>query len=129
MRMFWVSYGGFCLHAISYCAPHRACSEGCKFQFEEDGKSLWRYPTKWPIDIHNQAQGIITFSKLGYINPRYREFAETIAEWTIDNMQDSKGFFYFQKWPFFTNQTSYIRWSQGWMLLALCTLLDKKINE
>ena len=33
-----------------------------KNQFDDNGVSLWRLPKKWPVDIHNQSQGIITFS-------------------------------------------------------------------
>ena len=45
-------------------------------------------------------------------------------------MQDSNGNFYYQKWPFFTTKTSYMRWNQGWMLLALSTLaFEMDIDE
>lgn len=30
-------------------------------QFFDNGQSLWRVPKSYPVDIHNQAQGIITF--------------------------------------------------------------------
>lgn len=97
-------------------------------QFLSDGRCKWRWPRIWPIDIHNQAQGIITFSKLSDINIEYLDFAKAIAKWTIGNMQDRSGYFYYQKWPFFTNKIPYIRWGQAWMMLALATLMEK-INE
>jgi hypothetical protein len=93
-------------------------------QFLSDGRCKWRYPRLWPIDIHNQAQGIITFSRLSDIRLEYLEFAKTIAKWTIDNMQNESGYFYYQKWPVITNKIPYIRWGQAWMLLALSTLLE-----
>ena len=52
-------------------------------------------------------------------------FAEKIAKWTIENMQDEKGYFYYQKWPFLTNKIAYMRWGQAWMMLALSTLFEK----
>ena len=79
-------------------------------------------PKKWPVDIHNQSQGIITFSIFKDYDPSYLDFSKKIADWTIENMKDKKGNFYYQKWPFLTNKTSYMRWNQGWMLLALLTL-------
>lgn len=94
--------------------------------FLKNGQSYYRYPIKFPIDIHNQSQGIITFSKLALINPEYLEFAKNITEWTINNMQDPSGYFYHQKWPIFTNKIPYIRWSQAWMMLALTTYLEAK---
>ena len=92
-------------------------------QFLPDGRCKWRYPRVWPIDIHNQAQGIITFSKLRDIRADYLPFANTIAKWTIDVMKDESGYFYYQKWPFMMNKIQFIRWGQAWMLLALSIML------
>jgi hypothetical protein len=39
-------------------------------------------------------------------------------------MWDSRGFFYYRVLRSCTIRTSYMRWSQAWMLLALATLLD-----
>jgi rhamnogalacturonyl hydrolase YesR len=94
-------------------------------QFDKDGRALWRLPMRYPIDIHHQAQGIITFSKLYSIikDNIYLNFSKKIAEWTIENMQNKKGYFYYQKWPLFTNKIAYMRWGQAWMMLALSNLL------
>lgn len=89
-----------------------------KVQFFDDGRSLWRIPKQWPVEIHNQAQGIVTFSMF----EEYRDFAHTIAEWTIKNMQDRKGYFYYQKFSWYTNNISYMRWSNAWMAVALSKL-------
>lgn len=89
-------------------------------QFRSDGRSIYRFPKKWPIDIHNQAQGIITFSKMGSIDDAYPIFSKKVMIWTLNNMYNSKkGFFYYQKLPFFTNKIPYMRWGQAWMLYAL----------
>ena len=107
----------------------RALLKGADFyrneQFLPDGRAKWRWPRVYPIDIHNQAQGIITFSKLSEIEPEYLDLAKRIALWTIENMQDRAGQFYYQDWRFFTNRIPYLRWGQAWMLLALSTLLDR----
>tara|TARA_Y100000994_G_scaffold72017_2_gene58994 strand:+ start:1034 stop:2239 length:1206 start_codon:yes stop_codon:yes gene_type:complete len=99
-----------------------------KNQFSDEGVSFWRLPKKWPVDIHNQSQGIITFSIFKDYDSSYLDFSKKIADWTINNMQDKKGNFYYQKWPFFTNKISYMRWNQGWMLLALL-ILKSNIEE
>lgn len=91
-------------------------------QFNSEGKSYWRIPKRYPVEIHNQSQGIITFIKFKYINPSFEEFAFKIARWTIENMQDEKGFFYYQIRRFFTIKIPYMRWSQAWMYLALVDL-------
>ena len=98
-------------------------------QFTSDYEALWRWPRKWPIDIHNQAQGIITFSKLSSFNKDNLDFALKICIRTINTMQDKKGFFYYQKWPFYKNKISYMRWGQTWMLLALSELIYNLISS
>jgi len=126
---------GFILDSIKYYITYIGFSEkfnaalkkGLNFyknyQFLPSGVSIYRYPTKWPVDIHNQAQGIITFSKMGDIDQMYPEFAKKILDWTIKNMYNQKGdFFHYQKWPIFTNKIPYMRWGQAWMMLALKSL-------
>ncbi|MDG5766333.1 glycoside hydrolase family 127 protein [Balneolales bacterium ANBcel1] len=94
-----------------------------EMQFYPDGRSLWRLPRIWPVEIHNQSQGIITFSKLQNFSASYRLFAKTIAEWTIKNMQDKNGYFHYQKHKWYTIKIPYMRWSQAWMYLALTDLI------
>jgi hypothetical protein len=109
-----------------------AIEKGLKFykssQFLNNGQSLWRLPKKWPVDIHNQSQGIITFSQLREYDDSYFQFAHKIAEWTINNMQSKDGYFYYRKTPFFMNKIPYIRWSQAWMMLALAEIVETKRN-
>jgi len=95
-------------------------------QFLETGRALWRMPQKWPVDIHNQSQGIITFSRLKKYNADYLSFANKIADWTIKNMQSDKGYFYYRKNPVFINKIPYMRWSQAWMMLALAELISNE---
>ena len=101
-------------------------------QFRLDGSSYWR-SNDWayPINVHNQAQGIITFSKLSLIYPEYRKKALDIANWTISNLCSKQGQVYYQKGRFFTNKIEYIRWSQSWLLLALSELIymEHKTHE
>jgi hypothetical protein len=96
-----------------------------KTQFFPDGRSLWRLPAVWPVEIHNQAQGIITHTRLAHLDESYLPFARRIAEWTVDHMQGADGHFYYRKYAWFTNRISYMRWSQAWMLLALATFLHR----
>jgi hypothetical protein len=105
----------------------RALLAGAEFyrtQFTEEGACFWRLPRRWPADIHNQAQGIITFAKLEEFVPGSRAMAGRVARWTLDHLWDRKsGRFYYQKWPLFTNKITYLRWSQAWTLLALSFFL------
>lgn len=96
-------------------------------QFQNDGKAKWRLPRNYPIDIHHLAQGISSFSKMYQLTKKieYLNCANRIAQWTIEKMQDEKGFFYYQKWPLFTNKISYMRWSQAWMMMALSLIIEE----
>jgi len=123
---------------IKYTKPFndryiKALLKGAEFykneQFLPDGKAKWRWPRVYPIDIHNQAQGIITFSRLSEIEPGHLDFAKKIAFWTIENMQGRTGEFYYQNWRFFANKIPYMRWGQAWMMLALSCLLERCGNS
>ncbi|MBD3384436.1 hypothetical protein GF407_05850 [candidate division KSB1 bacterium] len=120
------------LFSIRNHHPHRftgledALESGYRFytqqQFHANGRSKWRLPANWPVDIHHQAQGIITHALLSRDFDAALKFARTIADWTIDHLYDQKGCFYYQKWPFLTNKITYLRWAQAWMLKALSLL-------
>lgn len=88
-----------------------------------NGQSFWRYPKRYPTDIHNQAMGIICFSKLSNIFDDAMEYANKILSWTLANMQDNSGYFYTHYYPHLTNKIPYIRWGQAWMCLAFAELL------
>ncbi len=119
------------IHYVNqYCGENEAYTNALKIgvayyfnnQFKPNGQSIFRVPNEYPIEIHNQSQGIITLIRLSYLSPNYSVFAATIANWTIKNMQNKKGYFYYKKYPFYTIKTPFMRWSQAWMLLALTEL-------
>lgn len=93
--------------------------------FSSDGRGYYRYPRRYPTDIHNQAQGIITYSKLYdlFESRRFNDMSKIICKWTIENMQDPTGYFYFQRGRLLANKIPYMRWSQAWMMLALSEIL------
>ncbi len=91
--------------------------------FMKNGAPKWMSQKEYPFDIHGAAQGIITFSRY----PEYHELAGKVLEWTLNNLYNQKGYFYYQKRRFFTKRFTLMRWCNGWMLLALtCFLLQKK---
>ena len=84
--------------------------------FLEDGTPKYYHDSTYPIDIHSPAQALVFFSCLG---AEYRPLSEKIATWMIANMQDQKGYFYFQLKPHYTNKIPYMRWAQAWAFHAL----------
>ncbi len=101
-----------------------------KEQFLPNGQGIYRYPKKYPVNIQNQAQGIITFTRAAAagFGADYLDFARTIAGWTIKNMQHHDGHFYYLKYPFMTNKIPYIRWSDSSMAYALAVYLKADKN-
>ena len=91
-------------------------------QFDPEGRAYWRIPKKWPADIHNQAQGILTGVRLRAYYPEGPDQANLIAGWTLKHMLHRKGYFIYKKYPSHKIRTPFIRWSQAWMLLAMAEL-------
>jgi polysaccharide biosynthesis protein VpsJ len=96
--------------------------------FEEDGTPRYYNHKTYPIDIQCAAQGIQTLVNLSEYDQSSLELAEKVALWTIGNMQDPKGYFYFRKYPVMTNKTPMFHWGQATMLSALAHLV-KKLGE
>jgi rhamnogalacturonyl hydrolase YesR len=86
--------------------------------FTREGISKYYNNKTYPIDIHAPAQLIVTLGKLGVLH-EYKELVDKVLFWTIENMQSSKGFFYYQKKKWVTSKIPYIRWAQSWMFYAL----------
>lgn len=117
-------------HYINFTSTRELRSNllrGLKFYrdnfFLSDGAPKYYHDRIYPIDIDRCAQSIITLVELGSVNEQNHELAEKVALWTLSNMQDSKGYFYFQRRSLLTNKIAYMRWSQAWMLKALVVLL------
>tara|TARA_Y100001933_G_C19004825_1_gene566124 strand:+ start:2332 stop:3513 length:1182 start_codon:yes stop_codon:yes gene_type:complete len=96
--------------------------------FSENGEPKYYNNQKYPIDIHCPAQLITTLSELNIFS-KYQELAEKVLKWTILNMQDKNGYFYFQKRRFFINKNSYMRWSNAFMFNAMSNYLIEHENE
>ena len=106
---------------------HNSLIKGADFfktLFKEDGTSYWRYPKYWPIDVHNQAQGIITFTRMKKYDDTYGILADKIIDWTLKYQQSDEGYFYYQNYKKFINKIPYMR-LQAWMHYALSWYLHE----
>ena len=84
------------------------------------------YPTGIEVDIRCCAEAIHCLAVLSEIYPEALNLARKIAEWTIKNMQDKDGYFYFRIYRTHKNRMPYTRWGQAPMLNALTALLMKE---
>jgi N-acylglucosamine 2-epimerase (GlcNAc 2-epimerase) len=92
--------------------------------FEEDGAAKYFHDRTYPVDIHSVAQSIITLVAFRDLDPGNLPLAESVMQWALRRMWDDRGFFYYQAHRFSTIRTSYMRWSQAWMLLAMSMLVS-----
>jgi len=92
--------------------------------FRPDGAPRYFHDRTYPIDIHCVAQSLITLTDLQAYDPDNAPLAASVFRWAMAHMWDQDGFFYYRVMRFWTIRTSYMRWSQAWMLLALATLID-----
>ena len=81
-----------------------------------------------PIDIQCASQAIQTLVHLRTLHPESIPVAIKVAEWTIKNMQDGSGYFYYRKYPLVTNKTPTLHWGQATMFAAL-SLLDQHLRS
>jgi len=91
--------------------------------FREDGAPRYYHNRTYPIDIHCVAQSIITLLAFRDSDPQNELLARSVLKWAMEHMWSDRGFFYYRVLRSCTIRTSYMRWSQAWMLVALSTLL------
>jgi hypothetical protein len=93
--------------------------------FRQDGAPKYFHNRTYPIDVHAVAQSIITLTEFQDLNPASLPLADKVLHWAMDHMWDERGFFYYRVLRLATIRTSYMRWSQAWMMLALATRLSE----
>lgn len=92
--------------------------------FREDGAPKYFHDRTYPIDIHCVAQSLITLVALQHLDSRSLPLARRVLGWALEHMWDPRGFFYYRVLRAGVIRTSYMRWSQAWMVLALSTVLN-----
>lgn len=86
--------------------------------FLDDGTPKYYDNQTYPIDIHCPGQLFVTLSRLHKFGA-FRQTAAKVLQWTIDNMQDPNGYFYYQLKPGMSSEIPYMRWSNAFMFSAL----------
>lgn len=86
--------------------------------FTPKGESKFYNDSLYPIDIHAPAQLVVTLSRLGRLE-EHMELVHSVLNWTITNMQNEKGYFYYQLKKIYSSKIPYIRWAQAWMFYSM----------
>ena len=110
-----------------------AIKKGLNFWLESfflaDGTPKYYDQETYPIDIHSASAAIAALAEMKDLDVRCLPLAEKVADWTIENMRDETGFFYYQKRQNTIVKTPFIRWAQAWTAFALARLIEVKSKK
>ncbi len=91
--------------------------------FLSDGTPRYYDCKTLPIDIQCSSQAIDTLVFFSDRDSESLTLALKVAQWTIKNMQDQSGFFYYRRYsPWLVNKTPTLHWGQATMMCALAGL-------
>jgi hypothetical protein len=118
------------LHYEQSCGDmrfHKTLMNGYRYWkevfFLADGTPRYYNRKTLPLDIQCSSQAIDTLVFFRQIDPDAPELALKVARWTIANMQDKSGYFYYRRYsPMIVNKTPTLHWGQATMLSALAGL-------
>lgn len=96
--------------------------------FLADGWPKYYHRKTYPADTHAAAAAIVTFLECRELDKNAAKLARNVAAWTIQNLRDTDGFFYYQRRRFYTDRKPYMRWTQAWMIYALARLLEEQTD-
>lgn len=93
--------------------------------FLPDGTPRYYNHKTPPLDIQCASQAIDTLTFFRDRDADSVALALRVAEWTIENMQDSSGYFYYRRYSgSIVNKTPTLHWGQATMLCALAGLYE-----
>ena len=92
---------------------------------EADGRPKYYHNRAYPIDSQCASQAIETLANFSDIDGESLDLAVKTANWTLDHMQDPRGFFYYRQYPLVKARTPMLHWAQATTYRALCLLLNK----
>jgi len=88
--------------------------------FLPDGTPRYYDSKTLPLDIQCSSQAIDTLVFFSDSDPEALPLAYKVARWTIANMQDKSGYFYYRRYSrWLVNKTPTLHWGQATMFCAL----------
>lgn len=98
--------------------------------FLGDGTPRYYNHKTLPIDIQCSSQAIDTLVFFSQQDPDNLPLAIGVAKWTIANMQDRSGYFYYRRYSGrIVNKTPTLHWGQATMFCALSGLYKRLCDE
>ena len=93
--------------------------------FEENGRPKYYHTRTYPVDIQCAAQAIDTLAMFSQSDPTCLKLANKVAAWSIRNMQDPNGYFYYREYPLLKSKIPMLHWGQATMFKALAHLFSR----
>jgi hypothetical protein len=94
--------------------------------FTDEGLPKYYNNKIYPIDPHSCAQLVVLLSKAG-LSQQQEGLIDKVLGWTVYNMQDKAGWFYYQKsGKYSTIKIPYMRWVCSWMFYAFSHYIRAK---
>jgi hypothetical protein len=93
--------------------------------FERSGRPKYYHNRVYPVDTQCASQAIDTLANFSDDGKSALDLALKVAKWTISNMQDKDGHFYYRQYPLITAKTPMLHWAQATTYKALAHLLSK----
>lgn len=91
--------------------------------FLPDGTPRYYSHKTLPLDIQCSSQAIDTLVLFQDRDPDALDLAQRVADWTLRNMQDRSGYFYYRRYSsWLVNKTPTLHWGQATMFCALAGL-------
>jgi len=92
--------------------------------FDKNGRPKYYHNRTYPIDIQCASQAIETLTNFSVIDEASLELASKVAKWTIKNMQDKTGYFYYRVLPGIKVKIPMMHWGQATMYKSLSNLIS-----
>jgi hypothetical protein len=93
--------------------------------FLPDGTPRYYDHKTLPLDIQCSSQAIDTLVFFRDRDPDSLSLAVKVARWTMQNMQDASGYFYYRRYSsWIVNKTPTLHWGQATMMCALAGLYN-----
>jgi hypothetical protein len=114
-------FSGHLTRGLRFYKEHLFLASGCPKYYHDRA---------YPIDIQCASQAIDTLAYFAEDDPESLSLAVKVANWTIRNMQNRAGYFYYRKYPFgVTARTPMLHWGQATMFKGLAHLILRLTPE
>lgn len=92
--------------------------------FENTGRPKYYHSRTYPVDSQCASQAIDTLASFSVLDEESLRLAFKVSDWTINNMQNEKGYFFYRQYPLgIKAKAPMLHWAQATTYKALTQLL------